>query len=237
MFNIYTGFSWKNINQKSRIAISKSYFRSLTHCCLICNAIFEMWTFEIFQTMIRSAAANFINVKHDVNVFSLWIKNSHNLYHVHTISLGPIITHWLKTKYSEKKNKPFLSIHLSFFLIDSFNISNDRSSHQKCSMKKGALWNFTKFTGKHLCQSPFFDKVAGLRPPTLLKERLWNRCFPVNFVKVLRTSFLQNTSGRLLLKWKYWYSYLTLNLTLFKMSSWVKLLGYEKNHNKKSLLF
>ena len=40
---------------------------------------------------------------------------------------------------------------------------------------------------------------AGLRPVNLLKKRLWHRCFPVNFVKYLRTPFLQNTSGRLLL--------------------------------------
>ena len=60
---------------------------------------------------------------------------------------------------------------------------------------KGVLRNFTKFTGKHLCQSLFFNKVAGLRPATLLKKRLWHRCFPVNFVKFLRTPFLQNTSG------------------------------------------
>ena len=30
--------------------------------------------------------------------------------------------------------------------------------------KKGVLRNLTKFTGKHLCQSLFFNKVAGLRP-------------------------------------------------------------------------
>ena len=41
------------------------------------------------------------------------------------------------------------------------------------SMKKGGLGNFTKFTGKNLCQSLFFDKVAGLRPATLLKKRLF----------------------------------------------------------------
>ena len=74
----------------------------------------------------------------------------------------------------------------------------DRSSHQRCSIKKGVLKNFAKFTGKHLCQSFFFNKVAGLRPATLLKKRLWHRCFPVNFTKFLRTPFLQNTSGRLL---------------------------------------
>ena len=27
------------------------------------------------------------------------------------------------------------------------------------------------------------------RPATLLKKRLWHRCFPVNFAKFLRTSF------------------------------------------------
>ena len=35
--------------------------------------------------------------------------------------------------------------------------------------------------------------------PDLLKKSLWDSCFPVNFAKFLRTSFLQNTSGRLLL--------------------------------------
>ena len=30
-------------------------------------------------------------------------------------------------------------------------------------------------------------------------QRLWRLCFPVNFAKVLRTPFLQNTSGRLVL--------------------------------------
>ena len=33
----------------------------------------------------------------------------------------------------------------------------------RCSVKNGALRNFAKFTGKHLCQSLFFNKVAGLR--------------------------------------------------------------------------
>ena len=74
-----------------------------------------------------------------------------------------------------------------------------RSSHQRCSIIKGVLRNFARFTGKHLCQDLFFDKVSGLWPATLLKRRLWHRCFPVNFTKFLRTPFLQNTYGRLLL--------------------------------------
>ena len=76
-----------------------------------------------------------------------------------------------------------------------------RSSHQKCSARKRVLRSFTKFRWKHLCQSLFFNKVAGLGPATLLKKRLWqwHRYLPVNFAKFLRTLFLQNTSGLLLL--------------------------------------
>ena len=38
--------------------------------------------------------------------------------------------------------------------------------------KKDVFKNFVKFTGKHLCRSLFFNKVAGLRPAFLLKRRL-----------------------------------------------------------------
>ena len=59
-------------------------------------------------------------------------------------------------------------------------------------MQKCALRNFAKFTGKHLCQILFLNKVAGL----------WDRCFLVNFAKFLRTPFLQNSFGQLLLELK-----------------------------------
>ena len=57
--------------------------------------------------------------------------------------------------------------------------------------KKRVLRNFAKFTGKHLCQRLFFNKIAG-RPAILLRKSLWHRCFPVNFAKFLRTLFLKN---------------------------------------------
>ena len=40
--------------------------------------------------------------------------------------------------------------------------------------KEGVLKNFAKFTRKRLCQSLFFNKVAGLSFATLLKKRLWS---------------------------------------------------------------
>ena len=65
-------------------------------------------------------------------------------------------------------------------------------------MKKSVLRNFIKFTGKHLCQNFFFNKVAGLRPAALLKTRLWHRCLSGNFAKFLRKAFLKHASGQLL---------------------------------------
>ena len=44
-----------------------------------------------------------------------------------------------------------------------------------------------------------FRVFAGLRSVTLLNKRLRPRCFPVNFAKFVKTPFLQDTSGRLLL--------------------------------------
>ena len=39
-----------------------------------------------------------------------------------------------------------------------------KSGRPKVFCKKVVLRNFAKFTGKHLCQSLFLNKVAGLRP-------------------------------------------------------------------------
>ena len=44
-----------------------------------------------------------------------------------------------------------------------------RISRQEVFCKKGVLRNFAKFTRKHLCQSLFFNKVAGVRTLELKK--------------------------------------------------------------------
>ena len=43
-------------------------------------------------------------------------------------------------------------------------LRNYRRSPRRYCIEKGVLNIFVKFTGKHLCQSLFFNKVAGLRP-------------------------------------------------------------------------
>ena len=65
-----------------------------------------------------------------------------------------------------------------------------RSRRPEVFCKRDVLKNFTKLIGKQLCQSFFFNKVAGLRPSTLLEKRLWYCCFLENFVKFSRTPFL-----------------------------------------------
>ena len=67
----------------------------------------------------------------------------------------------------------------------------DRSSQQRCSMKKGVLRNFTKFTGKHLCQSLFFNKVAGLRPEAcnFIKKETLAQVFSCEFCEISKNTF------------------------------------------------
>ena len=83
-------------------------------------------------------------------------------------------------------------LNFSILLLVAFHIfgkiPRGRSSYRRCSLRKRVLTNFVKFTGKRLS------------PPTILKKKLWYRCFPVIFAKFLRAPFLENISGRLLLK-------------------------------------
>ena len=64
-----------------------------------------------------------------------------------------------------------------------------RSSYLEVFCRKGTLKKFREIHRKTPVPEPLFNKVAGLRPETLLKKRLWHRPFPVNFAKFLRTPF------------------------------------------------
>ena len=64
-------------------------------------------------------------------------------------------------KFAEFLKAPFLCNTSSGCFLYMTMTNNGRSSHWRCSNKIGVLRNFTKFTGKHLCQSLFY-KVAGL---------------------------------------------------------------------------
>ena len=73
----------------------------------------------------------------------------------------------------------------------------------RCSAEKVFLEISQNSQQSTCARVSFFNKVAGLRRATLLKKRLWHRCFPVNSAKFLRTPSLTEH-----LRW------LLLNLTL-----------------------
>ena len=82
----------------------------------------------------------------------------------------------------------FLSVNHYKFIISHLNFPNNlkyRSSHRRCSVRKGVLKNFAKFTRKNLCQACNFIK----------KETLV-QVFRVSFLNFLKTPSLYNTSGR-----------------------------------------
>ena len=61
---------------------------------------------------------------------------------------------------------------------------------RKCSLKTVFL-EISQNSQENTCAGASFS----IKFNKFLKKRLWRRCFPVNFVKFLRTSFLHNTSG------------------------------------------
>ena len=63
---------------------------------------------------------------------------------------------------------------------------------QKCSVKKVFL-EISQNSQENLCQSPFFNKVTGLRPATLLKETL-AQVFSCEFCENSKNIFLHKTS-------------------------------------------
>ena len=67
-----------------------------------------------------------------------------------------------------------------------------RSSRPEVFCKKGVLGNFAKFTGKHLCQSLFFNKVAGGACNFIKKETL-AQVFSCEFCEISKNTFSQRT--------------------------------------------
>ena len=76
-----------------------------------------------------------------------------------------------------------------------------QSSRLEVFCKKGVHKTFVEFTGKHLCQSIFLNKVAGLRHPDMLKKTLI-QVFSSEFWEIFRNTFFIE-HFRWLLVWYY----------------------------------
>ena len=65
-------------------------------------------------------------------------------------------------------------------------MGRDRSSHQRCSLIKDVLRNFTKFTGQHLSQSLFFS-IKKMYTNNILKNN-----FGAEYLTVFKKSIKTN---------------------------------------------
>ena len=114
------------------------------------------------------------------------------------------------------------------FLISSgqvvyFQIVN---SHSQTFFKTGVLKSFLKLTGKYLCRSL---SLITLRRADFFKTRLRHSCFIASFISFLKTTFLQNNFGRLLLSlWNVFA--ISMNLILFSQC------GFSRNKSLEAVV-
>ena len=75
-----------------------------------------------------------------------------------------------------------------------------RSSRSEVFCKKGVLRYFARFTGKHLCQSLFFNKVAGLRL-WIYSKKITFLFFDMRWIKFLREEHSNYTKKMFIFKY------------------------------------
>ena len=87
-----------------------------------------------------------------------------------------------------------MSDHFQILFIYRLTINELESVHgpeavaRRCSVRKGVLRNFAKLTGKHLCQSLYFNKVAGL-DYNFIKIETLAQVFSCEFCKIPKNTF------------------------------------------------
>ena len=121
-----------------------------------------------------------------------------------------ISVHWvIKQQFSSRHQMAFLVLYNLRKCFrknmatknSKMNLLSRKAVVLRFSVKKMFL-EISQNSQENTCvRTLFLNKVVGLRPPTLLNERLRHRCFLRNFVKFLRTCFLQSTTGWLLLEY------------------------------------
>ena len=120
---------------------------------------------EVFETMMYNQINNFAENK--LPTFLTGFRRNHSTERC----LVSIIENWKNTlgkcgfvnAIFSNFSKAFYKLNHNLLIAKllSNDLLKERSSHQKCSVKKSVLRNFARFTGNNLYQSLFFNKVAG----------------------------------------------------------------------------
>ena len=120
---------------------------------------------EVFETMMYNQINNF--AENRLSTFLTGFRRNHSTERC----LVSIIENWKNTlgkcgfvnAIFSNFSKAFYKLNHNLLIAKllSNDLLKERSSHQKCSVKKSVLRNFARFTGNNLYQSLFFNKVAG----------------------------------------------------------------------------
>ena len=100
------------------------------------------------------------------------------------------------------------------------SVSTSANSYRRCSVRKDVLKNFGNFTRKNLCWSLFLMKLQGL-----------GQVFSCEFCKILKKTFLHDTSRRVLLVW---HIYSSVEVS---GSKWRNYSNYRCYHCTKNYVF
>ena len=147
----------------------------MTSLLFLCNILRKKWDSELIFCMQTSIKASYKLILW----FLMGLANHSQISQNSTLAMS---LQYLKKKIRDEVEFWHEDKHQSFLQVD-FKTLGIRASYKIIlSLLTGMIRS-----SHQRC------------PATSLKKRLWRRCFPVNFAKVLRTPFSQNTSGRLLL--------------------------------------
>ena len=85
------------------------------------------------------------------------------------------------------------------FKTSSRRLAKTSSRYHQDVLPRMVFWKRCDDKFQNICAGISFSIKLLCRSATSLKTSLWRRCFLVNFAKFVRTTFLQNTTRRLLL--------------------------------------
>ena len=117
------------------------------------------------------------------NWAKLYLKKKSFLSCMRNIVIISFPNHW---NHNTQQIENWLNVNTVEFLY-SRQLSVSEAFVRSCSVKKVFL-EISPNSQENICARVSF--WINLQTATLLKKRLWHRCFPVNFAKFLRTPFV-----------------------------------------------
>ena len=137
--NSLTRLLWNFFGENQLLII---FAKEVCHSCCDSDSDIHLWQriynlFEIKKSFTVRITLGLLQVGHDSPTYFIFHQGSRS------------VSKPCQTSLKLSKRLQFLTSSII------------RSSHRRCSVKKGVRRNIAKFTGKHLCQRLFFNKVAG----------------------------------------------------------------------------